>query len=100
MIWLSLIFDWQDKEVAIKIKKLPPGTVVFEDVSPETYRGVITKVIPRFTNKKSAESFPGKVVYNLQEGGWVLATDTVNIHIEERTDASAKNFIKEHRPSW
>ncbi|XP_072173576.1 cold shock domain-containing protein E1-like [Diadema setosum] len=58
-----------DKEVATKIKKLPAGTVIFEDVSPETYKGVITKVIPRFTNKKTTEPFPGKVVYSTQDGG-------------------------------
>ncbi|XP_054751205.2 cold shock domain-containing protein E1-like [Lytechinus pictus] len=58
-----------EKEVATQIKKLPSGTVVFEDISQEVYKGVINKVIPRFTNKKTATPFPGSLIYNTKDGG-------------------------------
>ncbi|XP_030856208.1 cold shock domain-containing protein E1-like isoform X2 [Strongylocentrotus purpuratus] len=58
-----------EKEVATQIKKLLSGTVVFEDISQEVYQGVINKVIPRFTNKKTAEPFPGRLIYNTKDGG-------------------------------
>lgn len=64
-----LFFFNQEKEVATQIKKLLSGTVVFEDISQEVYQGVINKVIPRFTNKKTAEPFPGRLIYNTKDGG-------------------------------
>ena len=59
----------QDKEVAINIKKLPVGTVVFEDTSEKEYTGTITKTIPRFSTKKTSEPFPGKLIYDTDDGG-------------------------------
>ncbi|XP_033109405.1 cold shock domain-containing protein E1-like [Anneissia japonica] len=58
-----------DKEVAINIKKLPPGTVVFEEISEEKYVGHISKVIPRFSNRRQTEPFPGKLIFETPDGG-------------------------------
>ncbi|XP_071942892.1 cold shock domain-containing protein E1-like isoform X2 [Antedon mediterranea] len=58
-----------DKEVAINIKKLPPGTVVFEEISDESYIGNISKVIPRFSNRRQTEPFPGKLIFETPDGG-------------------------------
>jgi len=35
----------KDKEVAIKVKKLPAGAVVFEDISKQKYRGKVVKPV-------------------------------------------------------
>ncbi|XP_071788144.1 cold shock domain-containing protein E1-like [Asterias amurensis] len=58
-----------DKEVAVTIKKLPTGTVIFEDIGENDQGGCITKVIPRFTTKKTNDPFPGKLIYVLEDGG-------------------------------
>ncbi|XP_053210633.1 cold shock domain-containing protein E1-like [Panonychus citri] len=68
-----------NKEVAVRVDKLPSGAVVFEDISPETITGRIIKLIERHSNHSSSrqhftsnslqsgsassEPFPGKIVY-------------------------------------
>ena len=64
------------KEVAVSVNKLTPGSVVFEDVSEDTYTGRIIKVLERqsshsssrsqssLTSGTSSEPFPGRIVYN------------------------------------
>ncbi|XP_038076264.1 cold shock domain-containing protein E1-like [Patiria miniata] len=58
-----------DKEVAINIKKLATGTVIFEDIGDKLEEGTISKTIPRFTTKKTNDPFPGKLIYVLEDGG-------------------------------
>ncbi|XP_015783849.1 cold shock domain-containing protein E1 isoform X1 [Tetranychus urticae] len=68
-----------NKEVAVSVDRLPPGTVVFEDISPEIITGRVSKLIDRHNNhsfsrqhftsnslqsgSSSSEPFPGKIVY-------------------------------------
>uniref|UniRef100_A0A8C1YRR9 Cold shock domain-containing protein E1 n=1 Tax=Cyprinus carpio TaxID=7962 RepID=A0A8C1YRR9_CYPCA len=39
------------KEVATDVRLLPQGTVIFEDISIETFEGTVTKVIPKVPTK-------------------------------------------------
>ena len=41
----------QGKEVAVDVKLLPEGTVVFEDVSIERYEGYVTQALPKAVSK-------------------------------------------------
>ena len=57
-----------DKEVAVSVKQLDAGTVVFEDVSPERYTGQIVKVCEKSSTfsrptSNSNDPFPGKIIY-------------------------------------
>lgn len=58
-----------DKEVAVSVKQLAPGTVVFEDISPERYTGQIVKTCEKsssYTTRSSGgvnEPFPGRIMY-------------------------------------
>ncbi|RWS09033.1 cold shock domain-containing protein E1-like protein [Dinothrombium tinctorium] len=66
-----------NKEVAVNVTRLPPGSVIFEDVSPEEQKGQVLKTIERHnshfnqrqhsssnsSNGNGNEPFPGKIVY-------------------------------------
>ena len=64
------------KEVAVNVNKLSPGSVVFEDISEESYTGRIIKSLERQNSHSSSRSqsslpsgtptdpFPGRIVYN------------------------------------
>ena len=57
----------QDKEVAIQVKKLPAGTVVFEDISKQKYCGKVVKPVtqkmsPRGSSQDGALS--GVIEFN------------------------------------
>ncbi|CAH2985121.1 unnamed protein product [Chilo suppressalis] len=53
------------KEVACNITKLPSGSVVFEDVSPELMRGQVLKPLERGAAQRAAQSepLPGRIRY-------------------------------------
>uniref|UniRef100_A0A8C4QDJ2 Cold shock domain containing E1, RNA-binding n=1 Tax=Eptatretus burgeri TaxID=7764 RepID=A0A8C4QDJ2_EPTBU len=49
------------KEVAVDVKLLPEGTVVFEDVSIERYEGYVTQALPKAVSKAGSEPLPGRI---------------------------------------
>ncbi|XP_016086698.1 cold shock domain-containing protein E1-like isoform X4 [Sinocyclocheilus grahami] len=49
------------KEVATDVKLLPQGTVIFEDISIETFEGTVTKVIPKVPTKNQNDPLPGRI---------------------------------------
>lgn len=56
----------QGKEVACNITKLPPGTVIFEDLKPDMLKGQVTKAIDK--NPRTAnEPLPGRITYKVAD---------------------------------
>lgn len=54
----------QGKEVACNITKLPSGSVVFEDVSPEIMRGQVLKPLERGSMLRAQnDPLPGRIRY-------------------------------------
>lgn len=55
----------QGKEVACNITKLPSGSVVFEDVSPEIMRGQVLKPLERggLARVPQNDPLPGRIRY-------------------------------------
>ncbi|XP_041987574.1 cold shock domain-containing protein E1 [Aricia agestis] len=51
------------KEVACNITKLPSGSVVFEDVSPELWRGQVLKPLERGSARAQSDPLPGRIRY-------------------------------------
>ncbi|CAH1799965.1 unnamed protein product [Owenia fusiformis] len=51
------------KEVAVEIKPLPEGTVIFEDISVERLKGKIQKTLKSSQGRRTSETFPGRIVY-------------------------------------
>ncbi|XP_045785005.1 cold shock domain-containing protein E1 isoform X2 [Maniola jurtina] len=51
------------KEVACNITKLPSGSVVFEDVSPEMMRGQVLKPLERGPVYRTSDPLPGRIRY-------------------------------------
>uniref|UniRef100_A0A8C2DZC1 Cold shock domain-containing protein E1 n=1 Tax=Cyprinus carpio TaxID=7962 RepID=A0A8C2DZC1_CYPCA len=49
------------KEVATDVRLLPQGTVIFEDISIETFEGTVTKVIPKVPTKNQNDPLPGRI---------------------------------------
>ncbi|XP_026102095.1 cold shock domain-containing protein E1-like isoform X7 [Carassius auratus] len=49
------------KEVATDVRLLPQGTVIFEDISIETFEGTVTKVIPKVLTKNQNDPLPGRI---------------------------------------
>ncbi|XP_026315559.1 cold shock domain-containing protein E1 isoform X1 [Hyposmocoma kahamanoa] len=69
-LWLGddvefIIQTRNGKEVACHITKLPSGSVVFEDVSPETMRGQVLKPLERgsMTRAPQNDPLPGRIRY-------------------------------------
>eukprot|EP00918_Siedleckia_nematoides_P008348 GHVU01018104.1.p1 GENE.GHVU01018104.1~~GHVU01018104.1.p1 ORF type:complete len:815 (+),score=93.18 GHVU01018104.1:360-2804(+) len=56
-----------NKEVAVDIKRLPEGTVIFEDVGLENRRGRILNTL-KSGNWKQSEPLAGRIVYETVEG--------------------------------
>ncbi|XP_050309482.1 cold shock domain-containing protein E1 isoform X2 [Anthonomus grandis grandis] len=54
------------KEVACNITKLPPGTVIFEDLKPDTLKGQVTKAIDK-SPKTANEPLPGRITYKVSD---------------------------------
>lgn len=57
------------KEVACNITKLPSGSVVFEDVSPEIMRGQVLKPLERGNMARTQQNdpLPGRIRYRAQD---------------------------------
>ena len=54
----------QGKEVACNITKLDPGSVVFEDLSPEIVKGQVLKPLERGQQPRhQSDPFPGRIRY-------------------------------------
>ena len=51
------------KEVACNLTKLPPGTVVFEDIGTEWFRGQVLKPLDRSGKYQQTDALPGRVKY-------------------------------------
>ncbi|XP_051964570.1 cold shock domain-containing protein E1-like isoform X1 [Xyrauchen texanus] len=49
------------KEVATDVRLLPQGTVIFEDISIETFEGTVNKVIPKIPTKNQNDPLPGRI---------------------------------------
>nr|CAI5834801.1 unnamed protein product [Callosobruchus analis] len=51
------------KEVACNITRLPPGTVIFEDLKPEILKGQVLKPIDRGPPRNPSDPLPGRIRY-------------------------------------
>nr|WFQ96467.1 cold shock domain-containing protein E1 [Trogoderma granarium] len=52
------------KEVACNITRLAPGTVIFEDLKPEIYKGQVLKPLDRGPNTRhQTDALPGRIRY-------------------------------------
>lgn len=52
------------KEVACNITRLPPGTVIFEDLKPEILKGQVLKPLDRGPNARhQTDALPGRIRY-------------------------------------
>ncbi|KAJ3661105.1 hypothetical protein Zmor_005521 [Zophobas morio] len=52
------------KEVACNITRLPPGTVIFEDLKPEVLKGQVLKPLDRGPNARhQTDALPGRIRY-------------------------------------
>lgn len=55
------------KEVACSITRLPPGTVIFEDLKPDIVKGQVLKPLDRGNNlrhqQQSTDALPGRIRY-------------------------------------
>uniref|UniRef100_A0A673MQ23 Cold shock domain-containing protein E1-like n=1 Tax=Sinocyclocheilus rhinocerous TaxID=307959 RepID=A0A673MQ23_9TELE len=49
------------KEVATDVRLLLQGTVIFEDISIETFEGTVAKVIPKVPTKNQNDPLPGRI---------------------------------------
>jgi hypothetical protein len=58
----------QGKEVAVEIKSLPVGTVVFEDVGVEIRRGKIQKTLRGPLGQRITEPLAGQITYETVKG--------------------------------
>ncbi|KAL1516675.1 hypothetical protein ABEB36_000556 [Hypothenemus hampei] len=54
------------KEVACNITKLPPGTVIFEDLKPDILKGQVTKAIDK-SPRTANEPLPGRITYKVTD---------------------------------
>ncbi|XP_015760880.1 PREDICTED: LOW QUALITY PROTEIN: cold shock domain-containing protein E1-like [Acropora digitifera] len=57
------------KEVAVRIKKLPEGTVKFEDVSTTRYTGTVDRPLSKSASKRQHDPLHGKIVYTVPGNG-------------------------------
>ena len=51
--------------MAVRIKKLPEGTVKFEDVSTIRYQGTVDRPLSKSAAKRQHDPLHGKIVYTL-----------------------------------
>lgn len=52
-----------NKEVAVSVKSLPVGTVVFEDISPDPQKGRIIKLPKQGHGRRQSEIMSGRIAY-------------------------------------
>jgi len=62
-----LFSSTQSKEVAVRVEKLPEGTVKFEDVSSERYQGTVDRPLSKSASKRQHDPLHGKIVYTLSD---------------------------------
>lgn len=55
------------KEVAVRVEKLPEGTVKFEDVSSVRYQGTVDRPLSKSAAKRQHDPLHGKIVYTLPD---------------------------------
>ena len=67
-MWLLDIFFLQGKEVAVNIKSLPEGTVIFEDIAVERRRGRIQKTLRGPHGRRQSDPLAGRIVYETVKG--------------------------------
>lgn len=72
----------QGKEVACNITKLPSGSVVFEDVSPDIMRGQVLKPLERGNMVRIAQNdpLPGRIRYRAADHSEVEVSVTLSIN--------------------
>lgn len=56
----------QGKEVACNITKLPPGSVVFEEIGDEIYKGQVLKPLEK-GNPVRSDPLPGRIRYRAED---------------------------------
>ena len=61
------MFVLQGKEVAVRVEKLPEGTVKFEDVSTVRYRGTVDRPLSKSAQKRHQDPLHGKIIYTLPD---------------------------------
>jgi cold shock CspA family protein len=57
------LFERQGKEIAVKVNKLAPGTVVFEDISEERYKGHVIKAVTTRSLNSTDGHLTGMIEY-------------------------------------
>ena len=62
------IISLQGKEVAVNIKKLAEGTVIFDDVAVEKRRGKILKTLKSPHGRRQSDPLAGRIVYETVKG--------------------------------
>lgn len=55
--------------MAVRIKKLPEGTVKFEDVSTTRYTGTVDRPLSKSASKRQHDPLHGKIVYTVPGNG-------------------------------
>lgn len=61
---MRLQFHLQGKEVACNIARLPPGSVVFEDIGTQQYKGQVLKPLERGNPvRHNNDPLPGRIRY-------------------------------------
>lgn len=71
------LFERQGKEIAVKVNKLSPGTVVFEDISEERFKGHVIKAV----TVRSPSSTDGHLTGMIEYQG---KTDTYEVLFGDR----------------
>lgn len=57
----------QGKEVACNIGRLSPGSVVFEDIGTEIFKGQVLKPLERNSPRHTTDPLPGRIRYRAQD---------------------------------
>jgi len=52
----------------MRVEKLPEGTVTFEDISKESYTGVVDKALSKSMAKRQHDPLHGKIFYQGDDG--------------------------------
>lgn len=59
-----MVFPLQGKEVACNISRLPPGSVVFEDIGTQVFKGQVLKPLERSNPARHTnDPLPGRIRY-------------------------------------
>jgi hypothetical protein len=52
----------------MRVDKLPEGTVTFEDISEESYTGIVDKALSKSVAKRQHDPLHGKIIYEDDQG--------------------------------